>query len=65
MCQVSGGGNQKTHGLSYASITWIRFYGSSAFRAELSAFVVPQSETAGWLPDSPEPRAVRDNRQAA
>jgi hypothetical protein len=26
---------------SYASITWIRFHGSSAFRAELSAFVVP------------------------
>ncbi len=26
---------------SYASITWIRFYGSSAFRAELSAFVAP------------------------
>ena len=26
---------------SFASITWIRFRGSSAFRAELSAFVVP------------------------
>jgi len=35
---------------SYASITWIRFYGSSAFRAELSAFVAPRCGTAGWLP---------------
>jgi hypothetical protein len=26
---------------SYASITWIRFHGSFAFRAKLSAFVVP------------------------
>ncbi len=27
-----------SQGASYASITWIRFNGSSAFRAELSAF---------------------------
>jgi len=27
-----------------------QFFGSSAFRTELSAFVDPQSGTAGWLP---------------
>ena len=42
MCQVSGGAEkEKAISNSYASITWIRFYGSSAFRAELSAHVVP------------------------
>jgi hypothetical protein len=36
-----GGPGGPPQGASYASITWIRFHGSSAFRAELSAFVVP------------------------
>jgi hypothetical protein len=30
----------KEFGFSYASITWVRFNGSFAFRAKLSAFIV-------------------------
>ena len=35
-----------------------QFFGSSAFRAELSAFVVPRCETAGWLPIYREARLI-------
>jgi hypothetical protein len=47
----------------FASITWSRFNGSSAFRAELSAFVVPLSRRNGRLAPRNQAQASTASRE--